>query len=258
MVVHRLYGSPPCQVAVLHGGPGAPGYMAPVARELSSDWDVIEPIQTANTVEGQLAELHRAVVETADLPAKLIGSSWGAMLGFMLAGRFPEIVGKLILVGSGVFEERYAQPIMKTRLSRLHGADRAHAERLLAQMSSDSANKHGAFEELGAIFTKTDSYHPKLDLEIIETQYDLHCSVWREAEAMRRSGQLLEMGKAINCPVVAIHGDYDPHPIDGTREPLRSILEDFRVVVLEKCGHYPWIEQYARDSFFDLLRQELR
>jgi pimeloyl-ACP methyl ester carboxylesterase len=82
--------------------------------------------------------------------------------------------------------------------------------------------------------------------------------LWEEAEAKCRSDQLLEIGKAINCPVVAIHGDYDPHPIEGTRKPLQSVLQDFRVVVLAKCVHYPWIEQYARDGFFELLRQELR
>ncbi|MHA2061833.1 MAG: alpha/beta fold hydrolase, partial [Candidatus Sifarchaeia archaeon] len=32
----RIYGNKPFNIAVLHGGPGAPGEMAPVARELSS------------------------------------------------------------------------------------------------------------------------------------------------------------------------------------------------------------------------------
>ena len=43
----RLYGNKPYKIAVIHGGPGAPGEMAPVARELSSDYGVIEPLQTA-------------------------------------------------------------------------------------------------------------------------------------------------------------------------------------------------------------------
>ena len=44
----RIYGDPPYQVALLHGGPGAGGEMAPVARELAGDRGVLEPIQTAN------------------------------------------------------------------------------------------------------------------------------------------------------------------------------------------------------------------
>jgi len=42
----RKYGKPPFRVAVIHGGPGAGGEMAPVVRELASDCGVLEPIQT--------------------------------------------------------------------------------------------------------------------------------------------------------------------------------------------------------------------
>ena len=54
----RTYGDPPFNVAVLHGGPGAPGQMAPVARELSSKWGVLEPLQTATSLGGQILELN--------------------------------------------------------------------------------------------------------------------------------------------------------------------------------------------------------
>ncbi len=50
----RKYGKAPFKVAVIHGGPGAPGEMAPVARELSSVSGVLEPLQTATTIEGQI------------------------------------------------------------------------------------------------------------------------------------------------------------------------------------------------------------
>jgi len=46
----RKYGEAPFKVAVIHGGPGAPGEMAPVARELSSVSGVLEPLQTATTI----------------------------------------------------------------------------------------------------------------------------------------------------------------------------------------------------------------
>jgi pimeloyl-ACP methyl ester carboxylesterase len=57
--------------------------------------------------------------------------------------------------------------------------------------------------------------------------------------------------------VVAIHGDYDPHPTEGVREPLSKVLKDFRFIMLEHCGHLPWIEREAREGFFELLRGEL-
>ena len=88
-------------------------------------------------------------------------------------------------------------------------------------------------------------------------QYDSGQQVWQEAEALRRSGELLEMGKQITCPVVAIHGDYDSHPAEGVERPLSRVLRDFRFVLLDKCGHSPWLEKQARDRVYDILRIEI-
>jgi pimeloyl-ACP methyl ester carboxylesterase len=74
---------------------------------------------------------------------------------------------------------------------------------------------------------------------------------------MRRSGELLELGERVECPVVAIHGDYDPHPAAGVQEPLSTVLERFRFILLKSCGHTPWIERQARDEFYRVLEKEL-
>jgi len=44
-------------VSIIHGSPGAPGYMGTVARELASDWGIMEPLQTVTSLEGQMQEL---------------------------------------------------------------------------------------------------------------------------------------------------------------------------------------------------------
>jgi pimeloyl-ACP methyl ester carboxylesterase len=81
--------------------------------------------------------------------------------------------------------------------------------------------------------------------------------VWKDASEMRRSGRLLELGNLIRCPVTAFHGDYDPHPAEGVSAPLSAVLKTFSFVLLEKCGHKPWIELHARDEFYRGLRKEL-
>ena len=58
MIYVRKYGKPPYSVAVVHGGPGAPGSMAPVARELAKHCGVIEHLESATTIDGQVGELH--------------------------------------------------------------------------------------------------------------------------------------------------------------------------------------------------------
>jgi len=256
----RKYGNKPFKVAVIHGGPGAPGEMAPVARELSSVRGVLEPLQTATTVEGQVQELKAVLEEDGDLPVTLIGFSWGAMLSFIFAAQYPSLVKKLILISSGAYEEKYAVNIMKTRLGRLSEEERGEALSLMETLNDPAIeDKNTPLAQLGKLISKADSYNPlPHDSEILESQYDIDQSVWEQASELRSSGKLLELGKRIQCPVVAIHGDYDPHLAEGIKNPLSRVLKDFRFILLEKCGHYPWIEQGARDRFYDILKKEVR
>jgi pimeloyl-ACP methyl ester carboxylesterase len=255
----RLYGAAPYRIAVIHGGPGAAGQVAPVARELSRDYGVLEPLQTVATLDGQTAELCDIIEKHGSPPVILIGSSWGAMLGYIFAARYPSLVGKLIMVGSAVFDDRYAAGIQKTRLSRLDAEAKREVYSLVQELNDGAVvDKDGLLKRLGELFTKADAYDPiTLDTEVIEARFDIHDGVWRDAMNLRGSGELLKMGKNIKCPVVAIHGDHDSHPADGVLQPLSKVLKDFRFVMLEHCGHLPWIEREAMGRFYELVRGEL-
>ncbi len=255
----RTYGKTPFSVVVIHGGPGAPGHMAPVAWELSPDWGVLEPLQTATSLEGQIQELRAVLIENGDLPVILIGSSWGAMLGFIFSARYPAFVKKLILIGSGVYEEQYAAKIWETRLSRLSEEERREVHSLIEAMNDPAVrDKNMLLARFGKLFTKADAYDPlTLDSEGLEVQYHIYQSVWNDATELRSSGELLELGKQIQCPVVAIHGDYDPHPPEGVQKPLSAVLKSFQFILLNNCGHLPWIEREARGKFYEILKEEL-
>ena len=255
----RTYGNSPFKVAVLHGGPGTAGGMAPLARELALRHGVLEPLQTASTIAGQVEELKELLEESADLPVTLVGHSWGAWLAYIFAARHPGMVKKLILVSSGGFEDKYAALTQETRLSRLNAEEREEVNRLLEIIRHRSSDDRNAdFARLGELFFKSDAFDP-LPLEPPETVFSLEIykKVWGEATALRKSGKLLEMGREITSPVLAIHGDYDSHPAEGVEKPLSTVLKDFRFILLENCGHKPWIERQARERFFAILDGEL-
>lgn len=255
----RLYGYAPFRIAVLHGGPGAPGEMAPVAKELARERGVLEPLQTADTLEGQVRELREVLETRAELPVTLIGWSWGAWLGYILTARHPQIVRKLILVGCPPFEDRYVARIQSTRLSRLTKDQRRELEKITVALEDPSTkDPNTLLDRFGAIMTGADSFSPLTDEEEeVPVQFDIHQRVWSAAAAMRASGELLELGTQIRCPVVAVHGDYDPHPAEGVQHPLTSVLKDFRFILLPKCGHAPWREREAREKFFEILFTEM-
>ncbi len=255
----RIYGSPPYSTAVIHGGPGAAGDMALVAKELSRQRGVLEPLQTEPTIEGLIKELRALLQKHADLPVTLVGHSWGAWLSFIFAARHPGMVKKLILIGSGPFEEQYVPLMNETRFLRLTAEERSRAEALTRALNDPAAeNKKEILRKLGEVFSRADSFNPVNDIdEDLDLRPELFLSVMKESQQLRKSGALIDIGMRIKCPVIAIHGDYDPHPHQGVAEPLSRILADFRLILLERCGHYPWKEQYARDDFFSLLAREV-
>jgi pimeloyl-ACP methyl ester carboxylesterase len=111
---------------------------------------------------------------------------------------------------------------------------------------------------LGELFDKVDTYDPlPIPHEGFGFDQRIYDGIWPEAELLRSSGELLQMAGTITCPLVAIHGYYDPHPAEGVRGPLSRTTPDFRFYLLEKCGHTPWRERHARDWFFAILKKEI-
>lgn len=257
----RKYGMAPYDIAVIHGGPGAPGTVAEIAMELSngSRTGVLEPLQNSMNIDGQINELKSILKKHGKLPVSLAGHSWGAWLAFMFAARYPAYVKKVILIASGPFEEKYVSGIMQKRLERMNENQMEEYLHLSTKMNDPSVkNKDYFFAKFGKLISASDSFDLLSSMESSAGfRHDVNRSVWNEASYLRRSGKLLNMAKDIRCPVVAIHGDHDPHPFEGVREPLARTLKDFRFVLLKDCGHYPWREKYARDCFFKIIRNEL-
>ncbi|KIC13857.1 hypothetical protein RA20_22535, partial [Leisingera sp. ANG-Vp] len=210
----RRHGAPPYKVAVIHGGPGAAGEMAPIAQELAArGWGVLEPWQSETSVSGQIRELKQQLEAACPGPAVLIGFSWGAWLACLLAARHPPLAARLILVGSGPFTAEQAAGISAARQARLQPEEGRELENLFRGGGMETPEGLARALEL---LEKAEAFAPSagkrppvsFDPRIFE-------GVWPEAAAMRRSGTLLREAARIRCPVTAVHGDHDPHPAAG-------------------------------------------
>ncbi|MFC1733637.1 alpha/beta fold hydrolase [candidate division KSB1 bacterium] len=255
----RKYGKPPFNIVVIHGGPGLPGDVAPIANELASNFGIVEPFQTKDTIDGQVDELYRVLKNHCDYPVKLIGHSWGAWLASIFTNYYHGFVEKLVLIGAGAFEERYNKDLFKTRIDRLTPKQKNDFFQLIEQLEFyEKTMTAEHFKRLGELLLASDSFNCiESTIDIIEYQPHIFTSVWNEAKAMRKKGLLLKLGSKIQCPVVALHGDYDPHPYKGVSEPLSKVIQDFRFYLLKQCGHYPWKERFAKDEFYKLLKMSL-
>lgn len=254
----RFYGGPPYPVVLVHGGPGGAGEMSPLARRLGQHLSVIEAMQTKLSIAALIEELRDQVGEHAQTPATLIGHSWGAWLCLLFAARYPELSKRLVLISSGVLEDRYAAIMRANQLARLTENERSEMAELNCMLADPQLPDKGAlFGRYGHLFDKTENFDVEPDTkDRFATDPAIFSEVWAEAAAMRSSGQLLHQASLVKCPVLAIHGDYDPSPSEGVREPLARVLTarfDFRL--LRNCGHTPWLERRARDELHEILEK---
>lgn len=264
MESQRLYGEAPYSLVLVHGGPGARGELAGVARRLAGSSHlpgvhrgVLEALQGRYTIAELMAELKATIAANCPSSVALVGYSWGAWLAGLYASTYNERVSRLILISSGPLESRYAEGISENRLSRMSGEEASTVRELL--LRSRLEDEELAF--LGRAIEKSDAYCPIAEPEDkggIEVSGGVYSAIWPAAEDLRRSGDLLKVFSRINCPVFIIHGEDDPHPWRGVVEPLEALGKNPELHLLRRCGHRPWRELYANGDFFEALEYALK
>ncbi len=250
----RSYGDPSAPaLAVLHGGPGAPGYMAPVARELSDRFHVLEPLQRPSggeplSVALHLADLRETLAAHDALLAPLVGSSWGAMLALAYAAE--QASGPLALLGCGTFDPAARARMVELREGKTDEALRARLSELDAIEDPDARLSAKA----EAILPR-DSYELLTrDQELVGCDARSNRESWSDMTRLQAEGVYPAAFARIEVPVLMLHGDHDPHPGRLIRDSLTPHLPQLEYVEFERCGHYLWLERHAREPLFARLR----
>jgi pimeloyl-ACP methyl ester carboxylesterase len=259
MLFVREYGRPGMPpVIVLHGGPGAAGHMAPVARGLADAFHVIEPFQRGSsdeplTVARHVADLHEVISRTcADQRPALLGSSWGGMLALAYAASHPDSAGPLLLIGCGTFDADARAEFERTLAERMSPALRARLERA-KQLGSDEGLKLSA-EALMPMYACNPVTPPHAHDEF---DARAHRETWNDMLQLQSERIYPAAFAAIPVPVLMVHGTFDPHPGRLICKSLQPYLPQLEYRELERCGHYPWIEKEAAEPFFALVREWL-
>ena len=248
----RLYGKAPYKVVLVHGGPGAIGSLKGFAQELSvlSQIGVVEAIQSKYSIAELIDELYTQINDNCNEKVSLIGHSWGAWLVVLFAEKYPELVENLILIGSGPLEDKYVAEIGTRRFENLSEEDSAIFQRLINNQATDED-----MAKIPKVFEKSDNYClENRDMHKADkTDSQMHNMVWEEAAKLRTTGKLLSSFKNIKNKIVLIQGENDPHPARGVMIPLEENGIECEIYILEKCGHSPFMEKYAKEDFYRIL-----
>ena len=253
---YRLYGEGK-PLLVLSGGPGFDcDYLEPVARELASS-NLAILVELRGTGRSRPPEINRQTVNLklylADLEAlreslklerwTVLGHSAGATLAMNYALAFPARVEALVLVNSGPVRQSLLAAMMDNVYLRLTPEELAAAKRTPSSFQAVLPGyfyDHAKAVKMAATFGPA-SYHEDVGQALA-------------ADEMAPGIDLRPALQRLSLPALVIAGRQDP--IDpGMQYEIHLALRKSRLVILERCGHFSWLEQ--PEALFAAIREFL-
>ena len=271
-VFYRSVGAGRDTVVVLHGGPGFnmeyfAADLAPMAEENALIF-YDQRGTGGSTLVTDSAELDaqrfvedlEAIREHFGLERMtILGHSWGAGLAALYAIRYPDRVGRLLIVGPIPLQ----QHLLVRAFEQLDASrDSAERGRMRERYEARVANP-GDAEACRAYYTiwfrpffvdSAAASRSKGDFcaGTPEARRNKIASVDRFTMASLGAWDWRESLRTVAAPVLMIHGTADPLPLEGARE-WATTLPNARLLVLEGVGHFPYLE--APQEFFAAVEE---
>ena len=254
-------------VVLLSGGPGFGNYLQPVAEALASGNRCIlfeqrgtgaslpkEPDPDALTLASAIADLEALRVHLQLDRWSLFGHSWGGMLAMAYATKHADRLDGLVLIGTGGPTLEFFGPFGDTLAGRATPEERTELAKWSEPAAMADDPDRARQEQLRCRFP---AYF--YDREKAAAAWPMFAKV-PYASATNRAliGDLqrlkfdLRAGLAqVRCRTLVVHGRQDPIPASVVYE-IRESMPQLELRFVEKCGHFPWLEQ--PEATFRVLR----
>jgi len=174
------------------------------------------------------------------------------MLALAYAAAYPTSVASLILVGCGTFDLVARAQLQQTLARRMNDEVREQLDRA-AQLPTQNERLRAAAEAETMLY----AYEPLAPPTEDAVDARAHRETWADMLRLQAKGLYPEAFAAIKIPVLMVHGTFDPHPGRLIRAGLESYLPQLEYRELGRCGHWPWLEKFASQEFFSLIREWL-
>ena len=256
------------RLLVLHGGPGAHhDYLLPQMLELAKSHELIFYDQrgggqsktddrTPITWQTQVEDLALVAAELGIDQPSLVGYSWGGLLALLYAiesaQRGERSPSRMVLIDPAPLTRQYRTQFEAEFARRQSAADvlalrTELAESGLRERDAD-AYRQRAFElSVAGYFADPAAAR---DLTQFRVTGRVQQSIWESLGDF----DVVSQASTIECPVLVLHGDRDPIPIESSMDLARAIGVD--VVVIEGSGHVPYVER--PDALFPPIERFLQ
>lgn len=255
---------------ILHGGPGlSQGYLFEELSPLAEDrtclfFDQRYCGNSTGELQMEFLTPERFVDDIESLrkalgfeKISLFGHSWGGYLAMRYAIAYPENVNTLILANSIPSCSNGMMLFMDEWFSRMAPImDQFNAMSKNEELQSGNVDLH---EELMRLAFEAYCYLPKsahlLHLRMTP-QAVINEQIIRDhlGAVLRTEYDLKPELSKFNIPTLILHGDTDIVPAE-TAKTTHEALIDSTLVILDRCGHFPFVEQ--PEAFLEEIRSFL-
>lgn len=246
---------------MLHGGPGAHhDYLLPQMLEVAnaaggrellfydqrgggrSKSDAQQPV----TWRTQVADLAGVIRELRVEGAPIVGYSWGALLAILYASEAARDAtlprhGALVLIDPAPVTRTFRNEFEAEFTRRQNGADVLRLRQELAASGLRERDPEGYRQRNFELSVAGYFADPRAaeNLTPFRVTQRVQQSVWESLGDF----DLVADGRlaSIDGPVLVIHGRQDPIPLASSE--AASKVMGARLVVLDDCGHVPYVEQ---------------
>jgi proline iminopeptidase len=260
-------------IIVVHGGPGLDqGYLLPQMLELAKDHEVIFYDQrgSGRSLEASIdpkyissnqfaKDLETLRLELDLKKVALIGHSWGGFLSMSYAIKYPDNVSSLILVGSAPADYKgqkaFAEEFNKRTTNIKPKIDPLFNYKTLSALGKEEINQ--AYSDLFSVYFEEPSNVQKLTLDMSKESaiggFNV-LSLMLKTTYFTPDSNLVPALSKLNVPTLIIHGNQDIIPV-GTAQTIQKAIPGSKVVYLNDCGHFPYIEK--PNEFFSSIKSFL-
>lgn len=185
----------------------------------------------------------------------VLGHSFGGMLGSYYTSVHPEKVDKLILSSSGGIDLELLTggDLIASKLTKTQRDSLAYWNAKIEKGDTSHAARLGRGRAMAPAYVVNPKFYPILAERLTQTNRDVNSLVWQNMGKIRFDcGMKL---KSFKKPVLIIQGKQDIVP-EKLAEKAHAVLENSKVVLLENCSHYGWLD--AENAYFSEIGNFLR
>lgn len=272
---YRTIGTGRDTLVVIHGGPGFN------LNYLAADLEPLAPRHTVIFYDQRGAGRSSLVSDSAGLDAQrfaedleavrryfrlgrlsMMGHSWGAAVAALYAVRYPERVGRILIVdGIPVRRAEFDQTFAALDANRNATTRRRMQELMKARLANPAdANVCRAYYTLWFQPFYRDAAAARRDKGdfcggTTEARRNKMANVDRFTVSSLGNWDWRASLRRVSAPVLVIHGTLDPLPVTSARNWAAS-FPNSRLLLVDGVGHFPYVE--APEQFFPAVDAFLR